>query len=393
MWRCGLAFGPESVSETVRGGFSVTACPPVALHVWHALTLLSTPNASRSQCDTAQRVASAALSALPDDGPLQQRMTALASTGGAAPVPTAEAPIRASAFLQRFAVSTHVNQLQHLPPARVKRHPAADVFPGRCAIPTAARVFVVKFDAKSSSTRWNSTGLYVAAGEPVTVRLLSGSAAGLSLRIGCHSDSLLHHDSWSRIPCIDLEHVSKNKSSCVQLVCLIYRHEHPQSIVLDTSGRFTICSAFGGLLYVVVPDNQHSVSAVLECTGGVVEAPFFQLGRDSSAEWQRRRHADAPFGELASRKVVLSVPSQHLRQLDDPTALLQFWDRVSDACADLASLPRDRACPWRYVADVQISAGYVSGHGAVVEGNEKQQRVHVFSYSRALRRCTAATQS
>jgi hypothetical protein len=38
---------------------------------------------------------------------------------------------------------------------------------------------------------------------------------------------------------------------------------------------------------------------------------------------------------------------------------MQFWDRVLDACADLGGIARDRARPERYVADEQISAGYM----------------------------------
>ena len=38
---------------------------------------------------------------------------------------------------------------------------------------------------------------------------------------------------------------------------------------------------------------------------------------------------------------------------------MTFWDEVMDACADLAGWPRKRQRPERYVADCQISAGYM----------------------------------
>lgn len=38
---------------------------------------------------------------------------------------------------------------------------------------------------------------------------------------------------------------------------------------------------------------------------------------------------------------------------------MEYWDRVADACADLATISRERRSPERYVADVQISAGYM----------------------------------
>jgi len=38
---------------------------------------------------------------------------------------------------------------------------------------------------------------------------------------------------------------------------------------------------------------------------------------------------------------------------------MKFWDQVLDACADLATIPRERPRPERYVTDTQISAGYM----------------------------------
>ena len=38
---------------------------------------------------------------------------------------------------------------------------------------------------------------------------------------------------------------------------------------------------------------------------------------------------------------------------------MTWWDGVMDACADLATIPRVRERPERYVADEQISAGYM----------------------------------
>ena len=63
--------------------------------------------------------------------------------------------------------------------------------------------------------------------------------------------------------------------------------------------------------------------------------------------------------ELATSKVIVSVPSSVIRDLDDPEPVLKIWDEVLDAAADLACRPRVRERPERYVADVQISAGYM----------------------------------
>jgi hypothetical protein len=93
---------------------------------------------------------------------------------------------------------------------------------------------------------------------------------------------------------------------------------------------------------------------------GAVAAPRYVLGETDPKEWKGIiRHRPAPWAELGTRKVVLTVPSAVARDVEDPRPLLEFWDRVMDACADLAGRPRERERPERYVADVQISAGYM----------------------------------
>ena len=63
--------------------------------------------------------------------------------------------------------------------------------------------------------------------------------------------------------------------------------------------------------------------------------------------------------DSACDKVILTVPSKVIRDLDDPELVMTFWTHVLDACADLAARPRERIRPERYVADEQISAGYM----------------------------------
>jgi len=93
---------------------------------------------------------------------------------------------------------------------------------------------------------------------------------------------------------------------------------------------------------------------------GGVEAPRFVLGETKLMEWKMRiRMAPAPWAELETKKVILSIPSEKIRQLDDPEALMKFWDEILDAEADLATIPRDRKRPERIVPDTQISAGYM----------------------------------
>ena len=158
------------------------------------------------------------------------------------------------------------------------------------------------------------------------------------MQIGCHSDRLWGKDAWRRAP------------------------EIVHRVPLKTT-RTQIASGFGGLVYLVVPRNCR-VESFEATVSGAVESPRFKLGETDDAAWRKQlRFARGPWAELEGAKVIITVPSAACRNLKNPTELMRFWDDVLDACADLATWPRERERPERIVVDEQISAGYMhSGH-------------------------------
>ena len=121
------------------------------------------------------------------------------------------------------------------------------------------------------------------------------------MRIGCHSDTLWHLDVWPRVPAITLERP------------------------LD-GPTLSVTSQFGGLVYVVVPDAQ--TGRLVVTIDGAVAAPLYVLGETSREEWATARRAPGPWAELGTSKVVLTVPSERIRDLDDPQPLLTFWEII-----------------------------------------------------------------
>jgi hypothetical protein len=186
---------------------------------------------------------------------------------------------------------------------------------------------------------WHSTGLYAAAGEVITIQVPE-SVVDLPkhrhprIRIGVHRDTLWHLDRWKRWPEITLE-----------------------KRIEGTETR--LASPFGGLVYVTVPQPRQEGPFTVEIEGAV-PAPYFVLGETDLETWREElRHAPAPWAELESDRVILTVPSEVVRDLDDPKEVMLFWNRVLDACAELIGRPMERNRPERYVADRQISAGYM----------------------------------
>jgi hypothetical protein len=118
-----------------------------------------------------------------------------------------------------------------------------------------------------------------------------------------------------------------------------------------------VVNPFGGNVYIVVPRSASgSVSVQID---GAVEAPYYVFGTTTDEQWKKSRQAPAPWAELASDRLIITVPSHLIRELDDPKAVMQFWNDVLDADAELAGWAKKRIRPERIVADRQISVGWM----------------------------------
>ena len=69
-------------------------------------------------------------------------------------------------------------------------------------------------------------------------------------------------------------------------------------------------------------------------------------------------HNPAPWTELVSNNFIMTVPSYEIRELNNPTALMEWWDEALAMEHELYGYE-----PWprveRAVFDVQISAGWM----------------------------------
>jgi hypothetical protein len=250
-------------------------------------------------------------------------------------VPTPERPLKKTQALERFLLAFQLREIDRSTDSARKAHPGASAFPGQA--PSGAPVVTRAVQIDTTIPGWQSTGVFAQAGKTISVTVTGDAKPdkiGLRVRIGCHQDSLWHLQEWKRVPDIAGS----------------WAMDRPQT---------RVTSAFGGLVYIEVPEKAPGLKLTVSIAG-VVDAPLFVLGKTTNKEWLSTIRARfAPWAELASNKVIVTVPSSVIRTLDDPESVMKHWDRVLDASADLAGSPRDRKRPERYVADVQISAGYM----------------------------------
>ncbi len=338
----GLALADGYAEPTKDGAFAADFVPGPEFHAGRALDILTEVNEGKRKPDDplirqAGATATRAVAALPSsDRLLRPRLNSLLSAHNHDLAPTPDNPLQESEALQRVLLALQLSKIESQQPAEVKPHVAARAFPGE--VPATARKASRQVIIDTAVPNWHSTGLYAPAGQVITVTLPPGekeaAQAGLRVRIGCHADELWHHDQWRRVPRISM------------------------SWPID-SERVTVASAFGGLIYIEVPEKAKLDTLNLTVSGGV-ESPWFVLGETSNADWAARiRDLPAPWAELASDRVILTIPSDVARKIDDPQAIMEHWVRILDADAELAGLSRERPYPQRYVADTQISAGYM----------------------------------
>ncbi|XP_027245521.1 TRPM8 channel-associated factor 3 [Cricetulus griseus] len=219
----------------------------------------------------------------------------------------------------------------------------SQLLPPPSLLPPTESPMVIKISTDNRNS-WVSTGLYLPEGQVAQITLPSDATnAKLKVLIGCHTDNISEAKTYYRPP----------------VMTYIYH--------LNSSQK-TISWLYGGLLYIIVPHkyNRDDVSVTIS---GAVSAPYFRIGKTTQEEWKNlTKYSEAPWGELATDNIILTIPKEYLKILRDPYPLLQLWDEMVQAVAKLAGVPFPLQRPERVVLDKQISLGYLHS-GYPIMGN------------------------
>ncbi len=187
-----------------------------------------------------------------------------------------------------------------------------------------------------------STGLYRVPGEPVTVTVepapTNQSDVRPHLRIGAHF--------------LDLSDMKLKISD---------RVARPYDVIRLQGAVTTDSDKASGLIYLesdVTGTDSYSITIQ-----GAVKAPWFKVGRDTLEQWRETiRHYPAPWAELEGEYAILALPSAMIREVDDPSRVIAFYDNAVKTMNALAGLSdtADAECnkspdlPFRFVIDVNL---------------------------------------
>ncbi|XP_076000035.1 TRPM8 channel-associated factor homolog [Genypterus blacodes] len=196
------------------------------------------------------------------------------------------------------------------------------------------RDYTIKIDVKTAEKEeWVSTGLYLAPGMKTYIAIPAQLVnKGWKIQIGCQTDHL-NHKELRRAPCV-----------------------YERFPVTDE--MMLVWNLWGGLLYLVVPPNTHVAGAEVKVQVAV-PAPYYKSGVTTPAQWSLLRTAPSPWAELEFDNIILAVPSDVVRDLERPDLLATLWDKIMKGIADLAVIPHKFPRKERFVADVQISHGWM----------------------------------
>lgn len=257
----------------------------------------------------------------------------LTSNGDKTPIPGAKTPVPRQNAEARMLVSLEAAYYQEMPVEQLKPHPAAASFPGE-PVAEAPRV-TRRLEIDLSQYGWKSTGLYAAPGERISIKVDPAAVnQGFVVQIGCHTDLVWSADNWHRTP------------------EMVRRFPVRRAVM-------NVGHALGGSIYIIAPEKIKGGRLQVEI-GNAVEAPYFVLGRTTLDDWQKTfKNHPAPWAELECDRVIISVPSDLVRELDDPQAVMTHWRAALDACADLRAMNPIRRKPERFVFDRQLSLGFL----------------------------------
>jgi hypothetical protein len=257
-----------------------------------------------------------------------------------------------------------VAQLREKDYKKIKAHPSSDFFPGKVKDGYTFSSRTIKINHKkisdslvpivsklNYSSPWANTmygtGLYAIPGEYVEIIIpKSLTDKNISVQIGCHSDRLNQwvagKQDWRRMPII----VKKQKL---------------------TEVKTKVASPFGGLIYITAsPKSDDWMEDVT--INHAIAAPSFKLGSTTQQEWaQQLKNNKAPWGELASDDIIITVPDSVLQTVKDPEKVMKLWNLIIAGEMDLAQIPQPFYREQRLVIDEHIGGGFMhSGYPIMV---------------------------
>lgn len=185
----------------------------------------------------------------------------------------------------------------------------------------------------------HSLGVYVPAGEVATITLsdealVYAKKGKLKISVGLTSDAErydLNNNTDNRMPYLG------------------------KTFAVNTK-EVKVGTPFGGMIYAEIDDSIPSGMSLQMDITGVVDTPYYDLGRSTLEEWEIGRSAPGLYVEIRTPYLRFMAPSKYIRNLKDPYDICLYWtDSVALSATTMGQEAHNK--PMTLVFDPYIPAG------------------------------------
>ncbi|EDT70736.1 putative antigenic protein NP1 [Clostridium perfringens D str. JGS1721] len=113
---------------------------------------------------------------------------------------------------------------------------------------------------------------------------------------------------------------------------------------------------FGGMIYIDIDDSVPSGLRFEIDVKGVVDTPYYDLGRTTDEEWKESKNAPGLFAEIRTPYLRFMVPSKFIRNINNPYNAALFWTNSVALSSNIMD-QQYRIKPMSLIFDQYITAG------------------------------------
>lgn len=117
-----------------------------------------------------------------------------------------------------------------------------------------------------------------------------------------------------------------------------------------------IGTPFGGMVYLEIDDSVPSGLNFEVEVKGVVDTPYYDLGKTTYEEWKISKNAPGIFAEIRTPYLRFLVPAKFIRNIDNPHKAALFWTNVASLSSNVMN-QQYRTKPMSLTFDKYITAG------------------------------------
>ena len=113
---------------------------------------------------------------------------------------------------------------------------------------------------------------------------------------------------------------------------------------------------FGGMVYIDIDESIPSGLKLEVDIKGVIDTPYYDLGRTTDEEWKSSKNAPGLFAEVRTPYLRFMLPAKFIRNIDNPRKAALFWTNAVALSSDIMG-EQYRTKPMTLTFDQYITAG------------------------------------